>query len=135
VLNTIKICGVKDLPVLKACIQVGVGFIGFNFVQKSPRYIDIENAAFLGLHTPHHIKKVALCVNETNGNLETIIRHLNPDYLQLHGYESRQRVQEIKAHFNIPIIKAVGIENQKDIDESCEYFDDVDMMLFDAKPA
>ena len=40
----------------------------------------------------------------------------------------------IKQKFKIPVIKAVGIATQADIDTAKIYFNDADMMLFDAKP-
>ncbi len=134
-LHHIKICGITDTHTLDACIAIKIGFIGFNFVPQSPRYITPNDAVALGTHIPKSIAKVALVVNEHDDTIETIINTLNPDYLQLHGSETVERVIALKQKFNIKIIKAVGIATQNDIDTAKIYFKDADMMLFDAKPS
>lgn len=133
-LSRIKICGITDKESLDACITVGVGFIGFNFVKQSPRYIKLDDAFILADHVPITLMKVALVVDESDDVISNIIQKIKPNYLQLHGYETLQRVITIKEKFKIPIIKAVGVAEQSDIDNSKIYFDIADMMLFDAKP-
>jgi phosphoribosylanthranilate isomerase len=134
-LHHIKICGITDTVTLDACIAIRLGFIGFNFVPQSPRYITPNDAVSLGKHIPKSIAKVALVVNEDDDTIQTIIKTLNPDYLQLHGSETVDRVIDLKQKFNIKIIKAVGIAKQDDIDTAKVYFKDADMILFDAKPS
>lgn len=134
-LHHIKICGITDTVTLDACIAIKIGFIGFNFVPQSPRYITPNDAVALGKNMPESIAKVALIVDEHDDTIETIINTLNPDYLQLHGSETLERVIALKQKFNIKIIKAVGIATQNDIDTAKVYFKDADMMLFDAKPS
>ncbi len=132
-LNTIKICGIKDRPTLDACIDIGIGFIGFNFVPQSPRFISLDAVSALGHFVPQSIAKVALVVDATDAMISDIIVNLNPDYLQLHGTETPERLIALKQTFNIPIIKAIGIATQSDIEDARSYFDITDMMLFDAK--
>jgi len=133
-LRHLKICGITDQKSLDICIQLNIGFIGFNFVPQSPRYISPEDSYKLQKKIPQSIAKVALCVNETDIIISNIIKHLKPDYLQLHGHESLERVQYLRSHFKIPIIKAIGIATNQDIETAVPYFEYADMMLFDAKP-
>ena len=55
-------------------------------------------------------------------------------YIQLHGNESVKRCYDIKSLFNLPIIKAFGVNNTKDLDSAFLYEDIVDYYLFDTKP-
>jgi phosphoribosylanthranilate isomerase len=133
-LKTIKICGITDKPTLQACIDIGVGFIGFNFVQRSPRYITLDDAVILADYIPNSVACVALVVNETDLMIEKIITHLQPDYIQLHGTETVNEIRKIKQKFDIKIIKAIPIANKTDIETAKQYADDVDIILYDAKP-
>jgi phosphoribosylanthranilate isomerase len=58
---------------------------------------------------------------------------VKPDYLQLHGDETPQRVAEIKQGFSLPVIKAFSIRNADDISACKPYEDIADRFLFDAK--
>jgi len=107
--------------------------VGFNFVPKSPRYIDIQTAVFLAQMMPHSIAKVALVVNEAEATIKEIITHLKPDYIQFHGTESADYLADIKNQFNIKIIKAIAIGTQTDIELIPPYQDCADIILCDAK--
>lgn len=132
-LKKIKICGITTPQILQACIDIGVGFVGFNFVPKSPRYIDIQTAVSLAQMMPSSIAKVALVVNEAEATIKEIITELNPDYIQFHGTETVDYLADIKSQFNIKIIKAIAIATQADIELIPTYQDCADIILCDAK--
>jgi phosphoribosylanthranilate isomerase len=54
--------------------------------------------------------------------------------VQLHGAENPQRVAEIKSHYGLPVMKAVGIADETDLAAIDDYSDVADMLLVDAKP-
>ena len=54
--------------------------------------------------------------------------------IQLHGNESLERIREIKTLSSLKIIKSFGIENAVDLEKTNAYVDEVDYLLFDAKP-
>lgn len=134
-LERIKICGIKDQKSLDACLDIQIGFIGFNFVSKSPRFITPQDAKPLRKQiNNNHIKVVALIVDEDNSQIQHIINNVKPDYIQLHGHETVKRVQEIRQKFKIPIIKAIGIAEKNDIKTAETYFEYIDILLLDTKP-
>lgn len=133
-MQKIKICGIKTQEALDACIQTQVGFVGFNFVPQSPRFITPSSAKIFRQQLPDTIKAVALVVDPLDSELEEIRSLMSPDYLQLHGQESLDRVQEIQQNFNIPLIKAIGIADKSDIWHAESYFNYVDILLLDTKP-
>jgi len=131
----VKICGLSSPETLLAAIESGADMAGFVFFEKSPRHIDLETARTLGLLAQDRISKVALTVDADDAALEDVIDALAPDYLQLHGSETPARVAEVKARFDLPVIKAAGVATSADVEAARAYEDIADVILFDAKPA
>ncbi len=129
----VKICGLSTVETLEAACQAGADYVGFAFFERSPRHISYEQARELSHHVPEGILKVALSVNADDGTLKQIIASLSPDILQLHGHESPARVTEIKQKFKLPILKAISVENARDIAAAKPYENIANMILFDAK--
>lgn len=130
----IKICGLSTPETLEATIDAGADMAGFVFFEKSPRHVDLVRAAALGRIAAGRIRKVALTVDASDSEIAEIVATLGPDLLQLHGHESPERVAAVKALFGLPVIKAIGVSTQADVDKSAT-FAAADILLFDAKPA
>ena len=133
----VKICGLKTPSDIDNCIKAGADFIGFVFFRKSPRHLSPANAAELSDYYERNysasgIKKVALCVNPTDEELFEIVSTSKPDFLQLHGTEPPMRVDEIRQKYRLPIIKAIRVKTQLDIEASQQYNISADWLLFDA---
>ncbi|NDF11233.1 MAG: phosphoribosylanthranilate isomerase [Proteobacteria bacterium] len=82
---------------------------------------------------PVGIKKVAVMVDPTDAQIRDILAVFRPDYIQLHGSETPERVRDIRASFSIPIIKAFKVRSADDVSEWGKYSKVADMMLFDAR--
>ena len=65
-------------------------------------------------------------------SLRLSIKEVKPDYLQLHGSETVERVQEIFKLFQTPIIKAIGVSNSDDA-AFADHYTEAEIILFDAK--
>lgn len=128
-----KICGITTADALNAALDGGADFIGLVFFAKSPRNISLPDAARLAAMARGRAKVVALVVDADDATLDTIVRGVAPDYLQLHGKETPQRVAAIKARFGLPIIKAIAVESAADAASAAAYADVADTILFDAK--
>ena len=61
-------------------------------------------------------------------------RRVSLDMIQLHGDETPARCRDIKARFNLPVMKAIGIETHKDLAQIADYESVCDRILLDAKP-
>ena len=72
-------------------------------------------------------------VDPSNEFLKQLISSSKVDYIQLHGDESPERVQEIGKITNIPMIKALGVENKNDLLQVKKYENFVDYILLDSK--
>lgn len=129
----IKICGIKEPETLNAACTSGADFIGFVFYPTSPRNISKEIAWTLAQQVPTGVRSVGLFVNPTDAELDDITNTVPLDMIQLHGNESPQRVTDIKLRTNMPVIKAIGIANEDDIETAKSYEHIVDWLLFDYK--
>ena len=128
-----KICGIKTREALDAAIDAGAKYIGLVFFGKSPRNVELATAAELACHARGRAKVVALVVDADDAALADISRTVKPDFFQLHGKETPERVAAIKARFGIPVIKAVAVETAHDAVAARAYAGIADLILFDAK--
>lgn len=131
---SVKICGLSDPAHVAEAARAGAAYVGFVFFPKSPRNISLEQARALALATPIGVAKVALVVNPTDAELDTLTAEVPLDMLQLHGSEPPQRVTEIKARYGLPVMKAVGVAERDDLARIDVYSAVADQLLIDAKP-
>ncbi len=103
----IKICGISNIESLKIILKYPVSAIGFIFYNKSPRFITPIEATELSKHIPQSIKKVGVFVNETVEKVKQICNHVKLDFIQLHGNEDQDYIN----NFSTPIIKAIRVGN------------------------
>ena len=128
-----KICGLSTDETLQAAINAGARYIGFVFYPPSPRNVDIETAARLCNLAGENILKVGVFVNPDDEFLSRIIDHVDIDVIQLHGNETIERVQYIRARYSKLVMKAISVASVGDINRAREYEKEVDILLFDAK--
>ena len=106
-----------------------------NFFDPSPRFVDVQEGGRLAAMVPREFTKVvALTVDSDDVYLDTIMAHVAPDFIQLHGHETVERVAEIRRAFGVPVIKAIPIADTEDIEIAKEFDEVSDWLLFDAKP-
>ncbi len=124
----IKICGLNPIRDVQLCIDLKVNYLGFVFYEKSPRNIALSNIERLSTYEKKNSKFVAVTVDPSNKFIEKNLIG-NFDFIQLHGSESKERVEEIKG-MGFKIIKAIKVKEEKDIDKHKE-FNNADIILFD----
>jgi phosphoribosylanthranilate isomerase len=132
---SVKICGLSSKKTLEAAIEAGASYAGFVFFGPSPRNVSLRQAARLARIAQGHIATVALTVNPTDAAIGAIMSEVNPDFLQLHGDESPERVAAIRALTKASIIKAVKARSLKDVKAARRYEAAADIVLFDAPAA
>ena len=124
----IKICGLNPIRDVQLCIDLKVDYLGFVFYEKSPRNINIAKINLLSKYNKKNSAFVAVTVNPSD---EFIKKNVigNFDFIQLHGSENKDRVDEIK-NMGLNIIKTIKVKEEKDIEEY-KKFDSADIILFD----
>jgi|SRR5215469_2510845 len=98
----IKVCGITNAEDAAAAIEAGATAIGFNFYERSPRYLDPECAARIDSRAG--VRRVGVFVNEAPARVEEIARIVRLDIAQLQGDESAADYPE-----RIAVWKAVRI--------------------------
>ncbi len=130
----VKLCGFTKKESLETAIDCGCDFLGFVFYEKSPRNITVKNSFELAKIIPPQIAKVAVVVNPELEFLHQINENLRPDFIQFHGTETTQYLQNFRKKFpNIKVIKAFGIGTKEDFLELKNYENCADYFLFDHK--
>jgi len=128
----IKICGLKDENAVDAAAKAGASHIGLVHFEKSPRHVELEQAAALRMRAPASLKVVLLLVNAEPGLTAKAIEVVKPDIVQFHGSESPQWLRVLKSTANVEIWKAFGVRDAASLKNADEYVDAADFILFDA---
>jgi phosphoribosylanthranilate isomerase len=131
---SVKICVLSTEDTLEAAIGAGADYAGLVFFPRSPRNVSLERAAELATLARGRIAIVALTVDADDALLEAIKTRVAPEFHQLHGRESAERVADIRRRFGARIIKAVKVGSLDDIEASRVFEPAADIVLFDAPP-
>jgi len=129
-----KICGINSAEALNAAVAGGADAVGFVFFPPSPRALTIDPAAELAAAVPQGVMRVGLVVDMDDAGLTEIAENIPLDLLQLHGAETPERAGEIKERTGLPVMMAIKIAAESDIESAEPYMGIVDRILFDAKP-
>ncbi|PPR33711.1 MAG: N-(5'-phosphoribosyl)anthranilate isomerase [Alphaproteobacteria bacterium MarineAlpha6_Bin5] len=129
----VKICGVKSISHVKACINGKANMIGLMFYNKSPRYLNLELAKKISNFAKKKIKKVGVFANADINKLKKITESVQLDYLQFHGNESVIFLKKVKKMFKIKIIRAIKISNKSDLNKISIFNKVSDYILLDTK--
>src|SRR4051812_30175457 len=105
----VKICGLSTPDTIDVALDAGADAVGFVFFPLSPRDISFDAARALGQRVKGRAQKVALTVDAEEAFLKEIVTALKPDMLQLHGSESVERVEALRATFGLPVMKVLPI--------------------------
>jgi phosphoribosylanthranilate isomerase len=129
----IKICGLRTPAALDAALDARADLVGFVFFAPSPRNIGYEAARALGARAAGRARKVAVAVDAGDDLLKAAITALQPDFLQLHGRETPERVAVIRSRFGLPVIKALPVTERADLTSVHLYAKVADRIMFDAR--
>ena len=106
----VKVCGVRDVGTAAVCAEAGVDAVGLVFVRRSPRSIEVPEAAAVvrslkgfGLHAP---EPVGLFCDHERTYVREVAAAAGLRSVQLHGYESPADVTAL-AQEGLTVWKAV----------------------------
>jgi phosphoribosylanthranilate isomerase len=129
----VKICGINSPEAADAAVSAGADYVGLVFFPRSPRHVMPEQAASLAARLRGRCRVVAVLVDATDGEIELAVEATRPDFLQLHGLETPERVATIRNRFGIPVMKAIGVADAADLAAVARFEQLADRLLFDAK--
>lgn len=115
----VKICGITNLDDALASVDAGAHALGFNFYQKSPRYIELSAARRIIEQLPASVLCVGIFVNlpETE-HVRRMAGEAGVKAVQLHGDESPAYCQQLKDLF---VIKGLRVARDFDPEQAARY--------------
>lgn len=156
----IKVCGMRDAKNIREVDELDVDMTGFIFYKESPRYVRMisSQAGIIPDYSEERLKaavnnsktpdpdpkfriplRVGVFVDEMPQTIVTRVYNYALDYIQLHGNESREMIENLKRTLipdiapNIKIIKVLHIGTAEDIARYKDYEGVADMFLFDTR--
>jgi len=125
----VKICGITNIEDAKAAMEMGADLLGFNFYEKSPRFISPQAAAKIISQLPAFVDIVAVYVNPTLEQIKEQITDGSFNWVQLHGDETPEFCNSLR-QFSVKTIKAIGVKDKSSLELAEKYF--TDAVLLDA---
>jgi phosphoribosylanthranilate isomerase len=129
----VKICGLSTPETVDAALDGGATHLGFVFFPKSSRHIDPLMAAELAGMARGKAATVAVVVDPDDALLERLADEVAPDFFQLHGQETPERVSNVRDRTGVRVIKALGVAGAADLERAAEYEAVADHLMVDAK--
>ena len=125
-------CGTTRMADAMAAVEAGVDGLGFIFHEKSPRYIEPEQARAIIEELPPFIDTVGVFVDKKREEVEEIVQYCRLNYAQLHGSENPKYCERL-IRFAAPcqILKAFRVSPQLTPDEIAPYDSHVRGYLLD----
>lgn len=124
----IKICGITRLDDGLAAARLGADAIGLVFAEKSPRRVEVAQAAAIARALPPFVATVALFVNPDPALVQRVIAELRPTLLQFHGEEAAG----FCSAFGTPYLKAIRVRPETDLLQCATEFAGAAGLLLDA---
>ena len=134
----------RDADNIRDISALGVDMIGLIFYPPSPRYVQqfSSGAGSIPDYAPDMGKtplRVGVFVDDMPQNIVTRVYNYKLDYIQLHGNEPRETLENLRATIDpdikpkIKIIKAISVSSAEDIKKYKEYVGAADLFLFDTE--
>lgn len=132
-MTAVKICGLSEPVTMKAALDAGADMVGLMFFAKSPRNVNVEQAASLAKMAKGKAVVVAVVVDADDKLLELITKRVRPDYFQAHGNETPARVLEIAKLTGAKVIKVIKVKDAADVVQAEAFKGKASLIMFDAK--
>ncbi|MBO6793301.1 MAG: phosphoribosylanthranilate isomerase [Balneolaceae bacterium] len=128
----VKICGITNLEDARFASGAMVDYLGFIFVESSPRYIDPEKAGAI-VNWVEGPEKVGVFMDQPLDDVNVLAKFSGIDLVQLHGNETLEYCQLIEK----PIIKVIHVgetSSKEEIETQVALYSEVaEFLLFDTK--
>ncbi|MEY4988326.1 MAG: Phosphoribosylanthranilate isomerase [Bacteroidota bacterium] len=106
-----KVCGMRDLNNIEAIAACEPDFMGFIWVEKSPRYVGPD---FVIPALSAKTQAVGVFVNESVAKILALSKSAGFQVVQLHGDEGQVVIDALQAA-GLVVIKAVSVADEDDI--------------------
>lgn len=124
----VKICGLTRREDVQEAARLGADALGFVFYAKSPRAVNVEQAAALVRAVPAFVTTVGLFVDPTEEEVRAVLEQVPLDLLQFHGDEP----PVFCSRFGRPYLKAVRVQPGVDLVQYAAAYRESAGLLLDA---
>lgn len=114
-MTRIKICGLKRREDISYVNEYRPDYIGFVFFPKSSRYVTPAKAKELKKILHPDIRSVGVFVDEDIDSILKLCTEHVIDLIQLHGNEDEDDIRRLKSFTDIPVIKAIRVQNSEQL--------------------
>lgn len=134
----VKICGITNEEDVKTCERNGAELIGFINIQRSKRFIEVDDIQKLTAYMQDKSRAVVVTETEDLVEVESLIESTGIQYVQFHSQSAAELKRFKKNNPQVKVIRAVGIsevmgeEKSKEIND---YASVCDYLLFDYEVA
>ena len=125
----VKICGINDAAGFDATVAAAADWLGFVLFPGSPRAVTPAQAAGLSALWPGGPARVGLFVDPADDEVAAALAALKLDVLQL--YVPPARAAALRARFDVPVWRAVGVTEAAELPTRAE---GVDGLIVEPKP-
>ena len=101
----VKICGLTRLGDALAAVELGADALGFVFVARSARHVDVVTARDIAASLPPFVTRVGLFLDAPEGDVEAALEAIPGLVPQFHGREGAGYCES----FGRPYLKAIGV--------------------------
>ena len=126
----IKLCGLSRPQDIETANALMPDYVGFVFARRSRRYISPETAAALRKQLNSAIQTVGVFTDEEPECVVALVREHIIDMIQLHGHEDGDYISYLRTLTSAPIIQAVCIRNESDLERAQK--SPADLILLDS---
>ena len=128
----VKICGLASPECVDAAVEGGARYTGFVFYPPSPRNLEPAEARALTERVPLGVHRVALFVDPSDTDIDQVLAQSQFDIIQLHGSETPDRTNNIRARTGVNVMKVIKLAGPGDLAAAASYRGAADRLLFDA---
>jgi len=114
----VKICGVTNIEDALLAVELGAWALGFNFYEKSPRYISAEKAQKIIAALPKSVVTVGVFVNASFSQIEQVRELTKINMIQLHGDETLDFCRK----FTCQVIKVVRPVSSDELEDYSDFY-------------
>jgi phosphoribosylanthranilate isomerase len=125
----VKICGITRADQAIDIANAGASAIGFICVPGTPRYIAPDQIRPISEQL--NVDRVGVFLDADFDTIRTTVETAKLNVVQLHGKESPEFCQEVRA-LNVKLIKALRVRSPQDLEQARNYQATVDVLLLDA---
>jgi phosphoribosylanthranilate isomerase len=116
-MTKVKICGITSLDDALMAAEAGADALGFIFYEKSPRYLDPQQAARIIAGIPPFVQVVGLFVNASLDFVNATADSCRLDIVQLHGDESPAYCSSVRRR----VMKAFRVQGMESLAPMADY--------------